>query len=229
MFPILYINLDERTDRRASLEAHLTNYDIERVAAIKHEEGFIGCALSHIKCLQIALQRNYDIVCIIEDDFTFVNNNNFNNIILPPSLYDYDILLLCNRIRDREQIDENFSRVYECSWTSGHLIKRNLFEPLIANLQESIELIKNNGEHHNNHLDIYWNKLFRTDFVAITHNHLFATQAEGYSDIVHCIREPLPNLINDDMDITLTDNETESEDEMRTSDEDFIDDSSYPY
>ena len=43
---IFYI-LDERKDRRDHMEKILEGYNYERVSAIKHEDGYIGCALSH--------------------------------------------------------------------------------------------------------------------------------------------------------------------------------------
>lgn len=220
---ILYINLDERTDRREHMENLLQGYDYERVSAVKHEDGYIGCAKSHLLCLQIAKARKLEKVIILEDDFMFHKNNNFNNIKLPEKycygsiidppqqikdksalsknelkqlkknklLFDkkiktkkmeYDILLLCNLIKKKEIINRTFSRVYHTEWTSGHLIKNTLYDDLIKNIKEGIDLRIKEGKSRDNHLDIYWNKLFE-DYKCICHNETFATQKEGYSDI----------------------------------------------
>lgn len=177
--PILYINLEKRKDRKEYMEKQLKNYNFERVNAIENENGYIGCAESHIKCLKLAIERNYEEVIILEDDFMFLNDNNFNDMKIPE--FDFDILLFCNRIKKCEKIDETFNNVIECSWTSGHLIKSKLYKPLIDNLYEGIQLIKKNND-FSYHLDIYWNKLWK-EYKCISYNFNFSTQKEGYSDI----------------------------------------------
>ena len=53
--PILYINLELRKDRNKEIIDELNKFNLtgERVDAIKHDDGYIGVALSHIKCLDI--------------------------------------------------------------------------------------------------------------------------------------------------------------------------------
>ena len=181
---IFYINLDERKDRRDHMEKILEGYDYERIPAIKHEDGYIGCALSHKFCVQLAIGYKYDSVIILEDDFMFYNDNNFDNIKLPQQAEDYDIFLLCNRIKEHDKIDNNFVKVKECSWTSGHILKKSIYNDLIDNLEQGIKDRELNGKKHQNNLDIYWNKLWEK-YKCITHNYLFATQKDGYSDIIN--------------------------------------------
>jgi len=181
---IFYINLDERKDRRDHMEKILEGYDYERIPAIKHEDGYIGCALSHKFCVQLAIGYKYDSVIILEDDFMFYNDNNFDNIKLPQQAEDYDIFLLCNRIKEHDKIDNNFVKVKECSWTSGHILKKTIYNDLIDNLEQGIKDRELNGKKHKNNLDVYWNKLWEK-YKCITHNYLFATQKDGYSDIIN--------------------------------------------
>ena len=70
----LYINLDERPDRRNHVENELRNLGItgERFPAKKTTDGAVGCSLSHIECLQIAKRNNYPQVFICEDDIQFL-------------------------------------------------------------------------------------------------------------------------------------------------------------
>lgn len=178
---IFYINLDKRTDRRTEMETMLDEYDYERISAIEDNDGYIGCAKSHILCIEIAKARGYDKVIILEDDFMFINGMNFKNIVLPEK---YDILLLCNRIKKHSKIDKTFSRVIECSWTSGHILDKNIYDDLIQNLKDGIEDRKKNGKQFHNNLDIYWNRLW-SKYVCLTHNNIFATQRTGYSDIMN--------------------------------------------
>jgi len=181
---IFYINLDKRTDRRIEMETMLDGYDYERVSAIEDDDGYIGCAKSHILCIGLAKARGYDKVIILEDDFMFMPGAgmNFKSMKIPS--YNFDILLLCNRIKKHSKIDKTFSRVQECSWTSGHILDKNIYDDLIQNLKDGIEDRKKNGKKFHNNLDIYWNKLW-TKYVCITHNYNFATQRTGYSDIMN--------------------------------------------
>lgn len=201
--PILYINLDSRTDRRDHMERLLDGYDYERVPAVHDEYGYIGCAKSHIKCMEIIIQRGYDRCIILEDDFVFIGDNNFNTIKIPD--FDFDIFLFCNVIKKSNKIDIDFNRVEWAQWTSGYMVNKTIVEDLRYNLIEGytklLECYKNNEAYDvktvgrknktvktvkidfkNHYLDIYWNKLFE-EYKAIGLNKTIASQLDDYSDI----------------------------------------------
>ena len=70
-FPhILIINLKHRIDRWVSITEQLNreNLPYERVEAIQRKEGWKGCSLSHKKAVEIAHQRKYPWVLVLEDD-----------------------------------------------------------------------------------------------------------------------------------------------------------------
>lgn len=64
------INLDKRTDRWNTFQENFkdTGINIKRVDAIKHETGWMGCALSHIKAIKEAKTQGLASVLIMEDD-----------------------------------------------------------------------------------------------------------------------------------------------------------------
>ncbi len=68
--PMLVINLPERADRRIQIKEEFNNWPqpLEIVEAVKRKPGWIGCTLSHLKCIQIAKERDYPWVLCIEDD-----------------------------------------------------------------------------------------------------------------------------------------------------------------
>ena len=69
-----YINLEERKQKNKKTIDELKRFGISnpnRFHAIKHEIGLVGCVKSHIKCIELAKQRNYPFVCIFEDDIIF--------------------------------------------------------------------------------------------------------------------------------------------------------------
>jgi len=68
--PILVINLDSRQDRWAKIQESFSHWParLERVSAVKAEKGWMGCRDSHIKCINIAKERGYPWVLVLEDD-----------------------------------------------------------------------------------------------------------------------------------------------------------------
>lgn len=202
---ILYINLDSRTDRKKEMEKILTGLNYERVSAVQHDDGYIGCSLSHIKCIEIARIRKYEKVIILEDDFMFKENHNFQNIEFPK--FHYDVLLLSNLIKEYVSINDrftpnskdkslnskketkekkpivsNFIRVYNCEWMSGHILNESIYNDLIKNLKDGIIDRLQNGKSRSNNLDIYWMELMKK-YKFISHKKCIGTQREGYSDI----------------------------------------------
>ena len=68
--PILVINLEERKDRWVAIQNAFQSWRVplERVDAVRMKPGWKGCTLSHKKCIQIAKDRKYPWVLILEDD-----------------------------------------------------------------------------------------------------------------------------------------------------------------
>jgi len=68
--PILVINLEHRTDKWEQIQKDFQDWPVklERVSGIKHDNGWKGCYLSHLKCVKIAKERNYPWVLYLEDD-----------------------------------------------------------------------------------------------------------------------------------------------------------------
>ena len=68
MIELFVINLEERIDRMENINNKFSNYKINFIQAIKHNEGWKGCFLSHKKCLQIAKELNLKYIIVLEDD-----------------------------------------------------------------------------------------------------------------------------------------------------------------
>jgi hypothetical protein len=192
MNKIFYINLEKRLDRNRQMLDLLKGQDFERIPAIEDDNGYIGCAYSHILALTIAKERKYPQVTILEDDFMFLEGYSFDTIQGGLPNIPFDILLFCNNIKvtDLLPITDKLIRVRNATWTSGYTIKSTLYDVLIQNLKEGIEGMKEHGHeehewiHRPFHLDVYWNKLWK-DYIAISFCETIATQRTGYSDILH--------------------------------------------
>ena len=90
LFPLItYINLDFRQDRDLLAREEFKKIDINptRVSGIVIKttdnsmwNGVLGCTLSHIKCLEIALEKKQNIF-IFEDDIKFIPANETKTIL----------------------------------------------------------------------------------------------------------------------------------------------------
>jgi hypothetical protein len=69
--PTFYINLDDRTDRKESMEKLLKNLEFEnfeRFPAVKKEGRSVGCSTSHANVLRHIAKNNIYPALILEDD-----------------------------------------------------------------------------------------------------------------------------------------------------------------
>ena len=82
----LVINLKHRIDRwkHTLIEFEKLGLIANRFDAIKNQDGRIGCTMSHIKCLEYAIENDLDYILISEDDITFLNP-----VLLENSLKNY--------------------------------------------------------------------------------------------------------------------------------------------
>lgn len=169
---ILYINLDHREDRKWHIVSQLNQlglHSFERFPAVKTTNGAIGCGISHIKCLELAKERGWDMVTIIEDDFKCVNADIFTK-----SLSDFwknhkkdgiqwDVLLLggnnCPPFERLVNVDYCI-QTFNCQTTIGYVVKRAFYDILINNMREAVSLLMRNQEDKKQFaIDIFWKRL----------------------------------------------------------------------
>jgi glycosyl transferase family 25 len=183
-----YINLKSRPDRKKHVEEQLKiiNITAERFNAIKLPNGALGCSMSHLKCIEIARDNNWEHVLIIEDDIKFLNPllfikqiNKFFNLHS-----DWDVVLIAgNNLPPHEIIDDSCVKVAQCQTTTGYIVKKHYYNTLIENIREGItNLIKEPKLHFLHAIDKNWFKLQQKDnwYLIIP---LTVTQREDYSDI----------------------------------------------
>jgi GR25 family glycosyltransferase involved in LPS biosynthesis len=185
---ILYINLLSRPDRDKLVGNELKKMGLNgtRFNAIKMNNGAIGCSMSHLKCIQMAKEKNWDYVCIIEDDIEFLEPDLFKNQLKSflKKHKDWDVLLLAgNNMLPYEPIDETCIRVHCCQTTTGYIVKKHYYDILIENYKKGIEnLMKNPDKPELYSIDRYWFLLQNKDnwYLIIP---LSVIQREDYSDI----------------------------------------------
>jgi GR25 family glycosyltransferase involved in LPS biosynthesis len=183
-----YINLTSRLDRKEYVENQLKTIGInaERFNAIKLENGAIGCSFSHLKCLQIALNNNWDHVFICEDDITFLNPtlfiNQFNCFLEKGTEWDV-VLFGGNIIPPYKKINGSCVQITRCQTTTGYLVNKHYIPILIENIKTGVNLLMKNPEKHVLYaIDKFWFSLQQKDkWFLITP--LTVVQKPGYSDI----------------------------------------------
>lgn len=185
----LFINLEHRTDR---LE-HVTNefekmgINAERVNAVRPSSGAVGCTLSHIKCLELAKSRDYDYVCICEDDITFTKPEIFKdqlNKFYENKNIQWDILILGgNNVPPYQQIFEYSARVFNCQTTTGYIVKKSMYDIIIKNFKDGVQHLVKNPENKKMYaIDVYWKQL-QMQYYWYMITPPTVTQYENYSDI----------------------------------------------
>jgi GR25 family glycosyltransferase involved in LPS biosynthesis len=190
---VFYINLESRQDRKAHIERQLKLvgfHKFERFDAIKmpNGNGRIGCSMSHIKCLEIAKERNYSHILICEDDTLFTRPALFKTQLnkFLEKRHSWDVVLFAgNNIPPYERIDETCICVSKCQTTTCYLVNSCYFDKLIANMKEGVTKLMNEPNRHIDYaIDKYWFKLQHMDnWFLITP--LTVVQREDYSDIEH--------------------------------------------
>lgn len=174
MFPpnILYINLDHREDRKWQVVSQFNKLkwtEFERFPAVKTKNGAVGCAISHIKCLELALERGWDTVTIIEDDFHCIDIPTFQKSISQfwknheKDRIVWDVLLLggnaCPPYIKPPNV-EYCIQISNCQTTIAYVVKRSFIPILIQNMREAVgQLMRFPDQKRDFAIDIYWKKL----------------------------------------------------------------------
>lgn len=189
MHHVFYINLKHRVDRmrRAETQFKAMGVTAERVDAIECRNGVIGCALSHIKCIEIAKERRLPYACICEDDILFLNPEQTKQSIslILNGTVQWDIILLgANIAPPYLKLTNQCMTVRNAQTTTGYIIKQAYYDTLLQNIRTGISgmLLYQNPRIYA--IDIYWKKLQKLDKWIIVIP-LAVVQRPDYSDIEH--------------------------------------------
>ena len=186
---VLFINLDSRIDRRTHFESQFRKIGLQpqRFAAIRNADGAIGCSMSHVACMELAIKNGWDHVLVCEDDATIINPgqlvHQFNQFLA--RFGDaWDMLLLGgNNYQPFQQVAPEAVRVGNCQTTTSYLVRRPYFERLLANFKEGLRKLKAEpAEQPSYAIDQYWKLLQRKDrwYLIVP---IAVIQRPDYSDV----------------------------------------------
>lgn len=143
-----YINLMTRTDRDTEFREEIKKMKIpikqvKKVYGSKAKKGFIGCAMSHLRALQIGLSTNSRFICIFEDDFQLTSN--IEEYIKKIDMFwdeftDANVLMLqMNPLQLCETHNSNLFKVESALCAAGYMVKRSYIPSLIKNIMDSLK------------------------------------------------------------------------------------------
>lgn len=187
---VLYINLENRSDRRLNIENQLKLLGLyekqQRFNAIRMHNGALGCSYSHLECLETAKREGWEHVLIVEDDMVISDIELFLsqlNLFLARHK-EWDVLMLGGNNSGRyTQIDNTCVRITSCLTSVAYLVKNHYYDVLINNLREGAGKLKTYPHRKTSYaLDKYWFKLQKKDTWLLLQP-LLISQLNGYSDI----------------------------------------------
>lgn len=182
---VVYINLEHRTDRNEHMKKITAMFGtkVHRFNAIKCNSGMLGCTMSHISVVKLAIQNKWNNILILEDDVEWNDSMKGYMNLLDLLTRPYDVIMLgggyCN-------FDKKTFKLSKANHTHAYLVHKNYFETLLMNFEEGksyLELsINSNKCTYDFGIDIYWLKLIKQhNWFIVLPNILY--QKNDYSDI----------------------------------------------
>lgn len=167
---IIYINLAHRTDRNEHILHEIKKIDptLSKTHRLEAEHvpnnGALGCAISHVKAIEMCFEHpEWNRCLILEDDFTFAWSDYHTQLIeLSTFRSDFDMLLLAYGHDDfvcETTESPHIRRVLSSQTTSGYVVHKNYMGVLLNNFRISSDILRNRGRCHDACLDQYWKRL----------------------------------------------------------------------
>lgn len=200
------VSLQKRQDRRDAMLAkwhekgfgQLTFFD-----AIEHEMGHYGCAQSHARVLEQAIEANAETVVVLEDDFEWRQSHEQVverlNECLAAIGDEWDVLLLtagAHTFRGEETAVDGLFRAKSAQTASGYIVNGAYLRTLQQRFQQGVDMLRQVAEatpEERKHSDVLRRKNFdgccdqiwkslqaRDRWYAFAG---MAQQAAGFSDI----------------------------------------------
>ena len=179
---VVYINLDERPDRRALIERELAIFPpakVQRFKAIKNAQGAIGCTFSHIRVLQMAIDQGWSNYLVVEDDFMWKNVEASTPTLARLLAQPYDVILLGGTAIEYYP---DTLRLHTGQTTTAYIVGSRYYATLMANFKEGLAGLLRTGARNLFAIDMYWKRLQPGDqwFVVVPG---LCTQRPDRSDI----------------------------------------------
>lgn len=169
--PIYYINLNHRTDRRRHIINELQRMGLQatRIPAFyEPEREILGCVKSHILCIEQFLNSGAPCGIVLEDDFTFHEDQKWVKDQLTmffASGVPWDLVMLSGALLESRKTDlPGLLKVIDAQTTSGYMVARHFAPVLLQNMREGAALLEHSFRTTGKKrpewcLDKYWKQL----------------------------------------------------------------------
>lgn len=161
---VVYINLEDRVDRKKQIERellkHFPSEKIVRFNAIKDQNGGIGCTRSHIAVLEMAIKENWNNVLVVEDDAIWSNFYTSYPIFEKLSKQSFDVIVLGVA---NAQCDESTFKLFYGQTTTAYLINKSYYQTLLENFKTGLGHLISTGDRGQFATDQYWKQLQSKD------------------------------------------------------------------
>ena len=156
---VVYINLDERPDRRTLIEKELAVFPLEKVQrfkAIKNVQGALGCTFSHIRILQMAMELGWKNYLVVEDDFMWKNFDTSMPTLGRLMRDPYDVILLGGTAI---QYYKDTLRLHSGQTTTAYIVSSDYYATLLENFKAGCVGLMRTGSKPEFAIDMYWKRL----------------------------------------------------------------------
>jgi glycosyl transferase family 25 len=179
---VVYINLDHRTDRNEHIKRVTKTFGdkVSRFSAIKTQFGAIGCSMSHISVLRMAIKNNWNNVLIMEDDTEWHNFEQGYKTLKKLTSNPYDVIMLGGSF---VSYYPETLRLHRALTTTAYLVNKHYMKTLLDNFEEGLnKLLVSQSERGLYAIDTYINSLQQADNWYIVQPPL-VYQAPTFSDV----------------------------------------------
>jgi len=176
---IIYINLENRPDRKILLSEELNkiNIDIDKTQKVagvyRPKNGHKGCVQSHILGISIAKMNQWKNCLILEDDAELTTSGEEFQQKLD-LIFDYlegkewDVIMLATANADKKPLEGDIKKVNKATTGSAYIINHNYYDTLKdlfedCNSKMGTEKWGENGDWEPNALDQRWHPLQEKD------------------------------------------------------------------
>lgn len=175
---IIYINLENRQDRKDLLLKELDKLNIPKEKIFKisgvymPKNGHKGCIQSHILALNLSKLNNWNNVLILEDDAELnvipdEFKNNLRNILKYLESKEWDIIMLATAHSTKEDIKNNIVKIKSATTSSAYIINKNYINKILDLFNHSNNMMDNDKwttkGHEKYALDQMWMELQQKD------------------------------------------------------------------
>ncbi|HZT15350.1 MAG TPA: glycosyltransferase family 25 protein [Gaiellaceae bacterium] len=181
------INLRSRPDRLETVKAELARIRLDEVdvfEGIAHENGLLGCGLSHRACLEQMVERGWESMLVCEDDVQFLLDRRHLDVLVDAFLDDpaADVANLAYFTWSSRPYSRLYLRGLSVQTASCYVVKRRIAEPLLALWADSLVRLAAGGDRGRFAHDRVWADLQQRHVFLIPCVRA-ARQRSAYSDI----------------------------------------------